>query len=138
MEEIKKECEEEINKINEDHGDRQISIIDEIDKLSVNLQTQIEIWLDENLSFIHKHASCIVPLKTDDVTKAVINSIITRYKYLKKEFTKLQSPYTKKSTNTPFNTESVIYIRQGILPLVAQVEYLKQEVLLMTKKIYKF
>lgn len=138
MNEIKKDCEEEIHRINEDHGDKQVSIIDEIDKLSVNLQTQIEIWLDANLNFIHEHTKCIVPLQTDDVTKGVINSIVTRNKHLRKEFVRLQSPYSKKSTNMPFNVESVIYIRQTILPIVAQVEYLKEEVLLITKKIYKF
>jgi len=138
MQEIKKTCEEEIHKINEDYGNRKVSNIDEIDKLSVNLQTQIEIWLDNNLNFIYEHAKCIVPLKTDDVAKGVINSIVTRHKYLRKEFLKLQSPHSSKSPKTPFNTATIIHVRQNILPLVAQVEYLKEEVLLITKKLYKF
>ena len=76
LEKIKKDCEEEIHRINDDYKDMQVSNIDEIDKTSVNLQTQIEIWLDINLNFISEHTKCIVPLKTDDVAKSVINSII--------------------------------------------------------------
>ena len=135
--EIKEDCKEEISKINSEYGDGRIAIEDEIENVSRQLQNQLEIWLVHNLDFISNHIKCIVPLRTDEVVRGIINSIVNRYKKLRKKYTQLKSAHGLKSKDLPFNAANIVYSRQVILPLVAETEILKVEILLITKKIYK-
>ena len=91
-------------------------------------------WLSHNLDFIRKHARCMVPLQTDNVTKGVINSIMARYKELRKGYNWLKTPRGLKSKDMQFNAGSIICTRHEILPPVAQAECLKHKVLIIAKK----
>ena len=116
------------------------AIEDDIRDSSSSLETKVESWIDTNLKYIIYNINCIHVLHTDRTTKAVIESIMKRQKYLARKFkdTQKRSYQMKKNMPMPFEIQPVIYVKDKLLPLIAEIIIIKDQIILINKKLYKF
>ena len=132
-------CNESLPITKQEFNDTVEGIKDEIDHWSSVLESRIESWIDTNLNYIFENISCICT-SPNKITKTNITLITSRHKRLKRKFESIQTQniYKKNKLQTPFETRAIIYVEDKLLPLVTEIDILRDQVVLISKKMYKF
>lgn len=138
LEKIEEGCTENLVIVNSEFENQNSSISTQIDQASEEIVKQILRWLEVNLEHIHNHTECIVPLKLDRISKAIMKGIVGRQIYLKKRYDKLATGSDSTKKGFPLNSENLQNVRDNLLPMVAEVKILRDEVLQITKKSYNY
>ena len=137
---LTKDCEETLPIIKQDFETKIQGIENDIEEYSSHLETNIENWINTNLTYVYENIKCMYIFPNDNIAKVIVESLMTRQQYLEKKFCRLQSQNSKIKTelSPPINVKSIIYVKENLFPLVAEISILRDQILLITKKYYKF
>ena len=132
-------CNESLPITKQEFNDTMEGIKDEIGHWSSSLESGIENWIDTNLNYIYENINCICT-SSGKIAKTKITLITSNHKHLKRKFEsiQIQNTYNKNKLQTPFETRTIIYVENKLLPLVTEIDMLRDEVVQISKKMYKF
>ena len=92
-------------------------------------------WIDAHLKNISDRLSCITPLPVDPIARGVFNSLVQRKKLI---VNKLQKSRKRRDILPGvFNVAHIRNVHDTLLPLIAEVKLLHNDVVLVSKHKYK-
>ncbi len=140
IEQLFADCKESLPIKKQDFEINAQSIEKDIEDYSSHLETSVENWIDTNLTYIYDNIKCMYIFPDSEISKIVVESLMKRQQYLKKKFQDIQSHSfkIKNELTAPIKIQPIIYMRDNLFPMIAEIIILRDQILSITKKYYKF
>lgn len=96
----------------------------------------LQTWVSNNINYLKTSVTYVGVFATDEISQSIIRTLFERLNKIEKEFNRA-SPKKINSTDLPFETTLLVHIRSSLLPIVGQLLPLKNEIDILTQKIFK-